>query len=367
MKNLATVFAILFLGLAQSQAQNPYAALGIEEQVLHYDDEHKEVFDNDTIKPIGYALFDRKTGLIALYDLSDTLIACDKIDPSKVAKFLSVDPLTRDYPELTPYQFASNTPIQAIDLDGLEAWVAYRDYYGDTKTPVIRLVFDKELQPIGGVYEVSRHYDKSGFMEAARWGSTNYSDYSDYFPNSGNYWRADGKSLITFEIEGGLTYGHAAAEGSLFGKKAGFNFQAGNYLLGGSYNSSTGGTVAVLKTDEFNLVGEIGGGIGSLNIGSTYNPSTAEFSNTNGGFGLPIGDLDLKPTNSSISVGGNSKSTFIGPEMNVAMGVGLKLRFGASYNPQPSLTSLEKVERNALEQKITPTKEEPKIFTNGNN
>ena len=37
-----------------------------------------------------------------------------------LGKFLSVDPLTMDYPELTPYQFASNTPIQAIDLDGAE-------------------------------------------------------------------------------------------------------------------------------------------------------------------------------------------------------------------------------------------------------
>lgn len=38
-----------------------------------------------------------------------------------LGKFLSVDPLTAIYPMLTPYQFASNTPIQAIDLDGLEA------------------------------------------------------------------------------------------------------------------------------------------------------------------------------------------------------------------------------------------------------
>ncbi len=33
-----------------------------------------------------------------------------------------MDPLTPQYPELTPYQFASNTPIQAIDLDGLESF-----------------------------------------------------------------------------------------------------------------------------------------------------------------------------------------------------------------------------------------------------
>jgi len=35
-------------------------------------------------------------------------------------QFWSIDPLTKKYPELTPYQFASNTPIQAIDLDGEE-------------------------------------------------------------------------------------------------------------------------------------------------------------------------------------------------------------------------------------------------------
>ncbi len=38
-----------------------------------------------------------------------------------IGKFLSMDPLTYSYPELTPYQFASNTPIWAADLDGLEA------------------------------------------------------------------------------------------------------------------------------------------------------------------------------------------------------------------------------------------------------
>lgn len=40
-------------------------------------------------------------------------------DP-RLGRFLSVDPLTGDYPWLTPYQFAANTPIVAIDLDGLE-------------------------------------------------------------------------------------------------------------------------------------------------------------------------------------------------------------------------------------------------------
>lgn len=37
-----------------------------------------------------------------------------------LGKFLSVDPLSAQYPWYSPYQFAGNTPIQAIDLDGDE-------------------------------------------------------------------------------------------------------------------------------------------------------------------------------------------------------------------------------------------------------
>jgi len=38
----------------------------------------------------------------------------------EIGRFLSVDPLTKSYPWYTPYQFAGNTPIRAIDVDGLE-------------------------------------------------------------------------------------------------------------------------------------------------------------------------------------------------------------------------------------------------------
>lgn len=38
----------------------------------------------------------------------------------RIGRFFNVDPLTPEYPELTPYQFASNRPIDGIDLDGLE-------------------------------------------------------------------------------------------------------------------------------------------------------------------------------------------------------------------------------------------------------
>lgn len=45
-----------------------------------------------------------------------------RMNDVRLGRFFSVDPIAPKYPELTPYQFASNTPIQAIDLDGLEAF-----------------------------------------------------------------------------------------------------------------------------------------------------------------------------------------------------------------------------------------------------
>jgi RHS repeat-associated protein len=47
-----------------------------------------------------------------------------RIYDTRLGRFLSVDPLTTEYPELTPYQFASNRPIEGIDLDGLEFYDA---------------------------------------------------------------------------------------------------------------------------------------------------------------------------------------------------------------------------------------------------
>lgn len=50
-----------------------------------------------------------------------------------IAKFLSVDPLAKSFPYYTPYQFAGNMPIAAIDLDGLEEFVVIRWYDSDDK------------------------------------------------------------------------------------------------------------------------------------------------------------------------------------------------------------------------------------------
>jgi RHS repeat-associated protein len=42
---------------------------------------------------------------------------------TRVGRFLSVDPIASKYAMLSPYQFASNNPVQFVDLDGLEGGI----------------------------------------------------------------------------------------------------------------------------------------------------------------------------------------------------------------------------------------------------
>ena len=64
-----------------------------------------------------------------------------RINYLDLGRFLSVDPLMKDYPCYSPYQFAGNMPIWAIDLDGLEP--AFANTVNDEKLGRIDNYADK--------------------------------------------------------------------------------------------------------------------------------------------------------------------------------------------------------------------------------
>jgi len=78
---------------------------------------------------VKFLEFDLKNHSINLLDEKESIIETISVENDKLLRFISVDPITRKYPELTPYQFASNSPISGIDRDGLEYF-----YYSDGKT-----------------------------------------------------------------------------------------------------------------------------------------------------------------------------------------------------------------------------------------
>ncbi|MBL0745952.1 N-acetylmuramoyl-L-alanine amidase [Chryseolinea lacunae] len=79
-----------------------------------------ESSQNNPIVIIGRTVFDtRKKKILSI--MRDDKFSSYEVDPVVFA--LSVDPLKQDYPWYTPYQFAGNMPIVAIDIDGLEEWI----------------------------------------------------------------------------------------------------------------------------------------------------------------------------------------------------------------------------------------------------
>jgi RHS repeat-associated protein len=82
----------------------------------------------------------------------------------RLGRFLSVDPLSSSYPFYTPYQFAGNKPIAAIDLDGLEEFVViyYRNLKGKIYKTEIRTIKVGDLvdQNIKVVYQGNKIGDK---------------------------------------------------------------------------------------------------------------------------------------------------------------------------------------------------------------
>jgi uncharacterized protein RhaS with RHS repeats len=60
-------------------------------------------------------------------------------DP-RLGRFLSVDPLTKDYPWNSTYAFAENDVIRSVDLDGLEkVLVIYEKILNSGKLTIIRV------------------------------------------------------------------------------------------------------------------------------------------------------------------------------------------------------------------------------------
>lgn len=76
----------------------------------------------------------------------------ERIYDPRIAKFLSIDPKSNDYPFLSLYQFASNSPIAGIDIDGLEFYYAADGsligQIGDNTQ--VRVVDSKDVKAVNG-------------------------------------------------------------------------------------------------------------------------------------------------------------------------------------------------------------------------
>jgi len=125
MKKLFSLLTILVLSysLKSQNIPNPYASIGkpAPKVATLTNGAYDEFFIKDSLVLINNDAISRKTGDIVFSKEEHPEIIAQLIkNEEDKFRFLSVDPIASQYPELTPYQFAGNMPIRAIDLDGLE-------------------------------------------------------------------------------------------------------------------------------------------------------------------------------------------------------------------------------------------------------
>ena len=135
---LLTLFFLQILR-GVTTAQNPYESIGKTTEVLTLSNgKYQEFFPNDTIVRIGSVLFNRLTNeVVAFLTEKDS---SSLVEADVASRFLSVDPIGRKFPELTPYQFGSNRPIDGVDLDGLEWAMSTESVQDGTQIKVVAVV-----------------------------------------------------------------------------------------------------------------------------------------------------------------------------------------------------------------------------------
>ncbi len=168
-KTIAPLLSLLCLLLgalslhAQDHSHHPYQQFGGDnvELLTLSQGQYPEFFDADSIEIIGSALLNTNSLKIVGLVEEDQLAAETLLNPEAVSRFLSVDPLSSSYPWYSPYQFAGNTPIQAIDIEGLEEHIIIYENYGKRNEEITVLRWDEfpdHLSPHGplgnGVLEV---------------------------------------------------------------------------------------------------------------------------------------------------------------------------------------------------------------------
>lgn len=131
--------------MAFAQNKNPFQTIGKKGKILSLSGgKYDENFDKDSLERIGTVIVNRCTRRIEKL-LTENAGNKEQHDVEQ-SRFLSVDPLASTFPEYSPYQYAGNTPIQAIDLDGLEEFVVAKELFrsGSVKKITVQYTITKD-------------------------------------------------------------------------------------------------------------------------------------------------------------------------------------------------------------------------------
>lgn len=121
-KTILFIAFLAFTYVGVTTAQNPYESIGKpmpKGKILTLSDgKYQEVILNDTLMPIGSVMYNTITGEVVAFLTRDTMYAEYNLEPEVSSRWLSPDPLAREYANYSPYAFVADNPIKYTDPDG---------------------------------------------------------------------------------------------------------------------------------------------------------------------------------------------------------------------------------------------------------
>jgi len=245
-------------------------------------------------------------------------------DP-RLARFRSVDPIAANFPMLTPYQFASNTPIQAIDLDGKEAWVVIKDHYEKSGATQISIVYDFNIRAEGDYRTLNRYHDAGGFVTSSNTGSGNFSDNNLFHPVTTT--TITGSTQVSFK---GL-YGELAGKSKIGGTGVEGSVGTEGQLFKLGYGSDKGfgaeGTSLDLKLHAGATLGALG-----IDVGKKFDAATGTF------YGNTIAQVNAGPIEMTTGESSDPKFALNLFQLKAAVGFGVDLSIKREYSTTRSTT-----------------------------
>ncbi|MGM0581170.1 MAG: RHS repeat-associated core domain-containing protein [Bacteroidota bacterium] len=184
----------------------------------------------------------------------------------RIAKFLSVDPLAKEYPWNSPYAFAENDVIRSIDLDGLEKQIRINlNQNGKTTESYVILVNSRGVnaaaqklnRALVGKDNLEANDDVSNRFNInnAFWteGFDDYKKITYYYDNSGQFYDNTGDGELTIDIEDGYyTFSYkseltkdAAYDEAVTKRNFGYAYDASTFFqISGDAATVTGGIIS---------------------------------------------------------------------------------------------------------------------------
>lgn len=121
--------SLVFLSSIACFAQNndPYKVFGHDSKVVYETPVTELLYakNSDTSSFLKALAFDIDNGYVILLGRKDTILDKLKVQPEQLLRWLSVDPLTQKFPNISPYAAFNNNPIRYTDPTGAapDDWV----------------------------------------------------------------------------------------------------------------------------------------------------------------------------------------------------------------------------------------------------